>query len=142
MSGRNGTIEWQYEGDNGVLFNGQSDYHWIPGDPGCRYTRNGDGWPPTAPEVEFSNHRITGLEVPLREAGALGMGLKELNGYVQVPISKEGQNSPSHLVMAAEIFYKLDIDDLEEKANKEVEHDEPEYIPDDRVQAAINRILG
>ena len=30
------------------------DCHYTPGDPGCRYTRNGDGWPPTGPEVEFT----------------------------------------------------------------------------------------
>lgn len=29
------------------------DCHYTPGDPGCRYTRNGDGWPPSPPEVEF-----------------------------------------------------------------------------------------
>jgi len=29
------------------------DYSWSPGDPGCRYTKNGDGWPPTGPEVEW-----------------------------------------------------------------------------------------
>jgi len=26
------------------------------GDPGCRYTRNGDGWPPEPPEIECEVH--------------------------------------------------------------------------------------
>lgn len=29
------------------------DYSYTPGDPGCRYTRNGDGWPPSGPEVDW-----------------------------------------------------------------------------------------
>jgi hypothetical protein len=29
-----------------------------PGDPGCRYTANGDGWPPEPPEVEVVSWRL------------------------------------------------------------------------------------
>ena len=28
-------------------------YTVTPGDPGCRYTKNGDGWPPSGPEIEW-----------------------------------------------------------------------------------------
>jgi hypothetical protein len=30
------------------------DYKYTAGDPGCRYTRNGDGWPPSGPEVDWT----------------------------------------------------------------------------------------
>lgn len=29
-------------------------FTYTPGDPGCRYTKNGDGWPPSGPEVDWS----------------------------------------------------------------------------------------
>lgn len=35
-----------------------------PGDPGCRYTKNGDGWPPTGPECEVERVTLDGAEVP------------------------------------------------------------------------------
>lgn len=33
------------------------------GDPGCRYTKNGDGWPPTGPEVEIVSVEVHDIVV-------------------------------------------------------------------------------
>jgi hypothetical protein len=44
---------------------GVCEYHVTPGDPGCRYTRNGDGWPPSPPEFEYFNFVGTRLVVAI-----------------------------------------------------------------------------
>jgi hypothetical protein len=128
MSGRKGSIDWQYEFEGdlvlSVIFHGDSDYHWTPGDPGCRYTRNGDGWPPTDPEVEFFNHRVTELEIATA------------HGSIKIVVDKTIQT-----LLGDEIFAQLDLDDLTDKANQEVEQDEPEYTPDGVVDRAIRSIL-
>ncbi len=42
------------------------DFVVHPGERGCRYTANGDGWPPTPPEVEITHWRV----VKVTAAGA------------------------------------------------------------------------
>lgn len=62
------TTDWFFELDLGdVVFDieGDVEYDVTPGDPGCRYTPNGDGWPPSPPEVEFWNERVTKLTISL-----------------------------------------------------------------------------
>lgn len=55
-----GTLKYTYEPDEGegpietaTAIEYLIEYQWYPGDPGCRYTPNGDGWPPSGPEVEW-----------------------------------------------------------------------------------------
>lgn len=55
-----GTLNYTYEPDEGegpiegaTAIEYEIEYLWYPGDPGCRYTPNGDGWPPSGPEVDW-----------------------------------------------------------------------------------------
>jgi hypothetical protein len=75
---------WSYDleiGETTWNIEGKVDFMITPGDPGCRYTHNGDGWPPTGPEVEFWNECITGLTISVYD------GSHEEIGDVAVPIS-------------------------------------------------------
>jgi hypothetical protein len=63
MKKQTGQIEYHFEPDSpflGIdLLEFTLDYTVYPGDPGCRMTRNGDGWPPSPPEVEFEVKSVT-----------------------------------------------------------------------------------
>jgi hypothetical protein len=126
-----GTHDWQYEmpeDEPGVpqtvatTLHGDSDYTITPGDPGCRYTRNGDGWPPSPAEVEFYNHRV--LEIELTFTSPNG---KEQIGLT-LPVPKGNQKTLGDM-----FFDRLNLDTLtEEVLERESDRasDGPEYEPD------------
>lgn len=73
MKQMNGVIDWTFEpeGDDNPFLESEEagapkciqidfkvDYTYHPGDPGCRYTANGDGWPPSGPEIELFPHCV------------------------------------------------------------------------------------
>ena len=39
-------------------------YDFDPGEKGCRYTKNGDGWPDIEPSAELTEVLISGDDVP------------------------------------------------------------------------------
>ena len=67
MSAIKGIHNWfLYLGEDEELeIEGTVKYCVTPGDPGCRYTPNGDGWPPSPPECEFYDPRITKFNLDL-----------------------------------------------------------------------------
>lgn len=99
-----GTVTWDYElpeSEPGVpncvvaTVNGESEYTASPGDPGCRYTRNGDGWPPTGPEVEIHTHRVKSITLDLTTPDG------KQNEMVELPVPKDMQ------AKLGDMFYPL-----------------------------------
>ena len=72
-----GNLDWGWSNETELLNDfiitielaGSCDYYYTPGDKGCRYTPNGDGWPPSPPEVEYSNFIAERLVVALWKDG-------------------------------------------------------------------------
>lgn len=112
------TIDWIATiGENQELsVEGTVEYTVTPGDPGCRYTRNGDGWPPTPPEVEFYNERITKVMLSC--------------GELETIISLEKLDAAARKQWAETWFGLVDKEWLTTKALEESEPAEREYEPE------------
>lgn len=103
------SLEWTaYVGENQELtIEGTVQFIATPGDPGCRHTRNGDGWPPTPPEVEFYNPVITGMLLSIGDA--------------DVRLSPANLPDALKNKLAEECFALANNDELTEKALAEIE---------------------
>jgi hypothetical protein len=76
-----------------------------PGDPGCRYTANGDGWPPSPPEVEVSDWIVSrvssGDGTPIDWRADLGV-LSRLIVWVSKQLEDERETIDCELLSFAE----------------------------------------
>ncbi len=79
------------------------DYVVHPGDPGCRHTANGDGWPPTPPEVDVINWSICRVvSFDGREVFGSERLLSQLKVWVSERIDSDRETIESELLSFAE----------------------------------------
>ena len=73
-------MEYTLENEAGEEIDFEVDYDYTPGEPMMRYTRNGDGYPGSAPYCELNNQKdieeilgreLTSIEVECIEEAAL-----------------------------------------------------------------------
>ena len=61
-------VDLRPNGGGGVATRYALTVEYTPGDPGCRMTPNGDGWPPDAPDIDVLEGRDLDEDRDLGEA--------------------------------------------------------------------------